>query len=66
VVSISHAILRVSGENVTIEDLHSTNGTKVNDVAVEREIPVAPGDEINVGGVKLVVEQHQATSPEES
>ena len=66
VVSISHAILRVSGENVTIEDLHSTNGTKVNDVAVEREIPVAPGDEINVGGVKLVVEQHQATSPDES
>jgi Inner membrane component of T3SS, cytoplasmic domain/Family of unknown function (DUF6519) len=66
VVSLRHALLSVSDENVTIEDLNSTNGTKVNDVAVENETPVAPGDQINVGGVTLMVEQHQATSPDDS
>jgi hypothetical protein len=66
VVSLRHALLRVSDEDVTIEDLHSTNGTKVNDVAVENETPVGPGDQINVGGVTLMIEQHQATSPDDS
>jgi hypothetical protein len=56
-VSHRHAILRVRDQNVTIEDLHSTNGTRVNDVAIEQETPLAPGDQIDVGGVLLLVER---------
>ena len=59
VVSLRHAIMRLSGEDMTIEDLHSTNGTTVNDVTVEHEVPVVPGDQINVGGVKLAVQERQ-------
>ena len=63
-VSHNHALLRVSGENATIEDLRSTNGTKVNGVAIDRQTPLAPGDQIEVGDVKLAVEQHQTTPDE--
>ena len=54
-VSHNHAVLRVHGTQVTIEDLRSTNGTKVNGVAIERQIPLVPGDELNLGGVQLVL-----------
>ena len=62
-VSHRHAMLRVRGQNVTIEDLHSTNGTRVNDVAIEQETPLAPGDQIDLGGVQLVVELPEPASP---
>ena len=65
-VSNNHALLRVSGEDATIEDLRSTNGTKVNGVAIDRQTPLAPGDQIDVGDVQLAVEQHQMTSPDQS
>ena len=65
-ISHNHALLRVSGENATIEDLRSTNGTKVNGVAIDRQTPLAPGDQIDVGDVHLAVEQHQTTSPDNS
>ncbi|HLN65950.1 MAG TPA: FHA domain-containing protein [Streptosporangiaceae bacterium] len=65
-VSHNHALLRVHGEDVTIEDLRSTNGTKVNGVAIDRQTNLAPGDLIDVGGVQLVVEHNQMTGPDES
>jgi pSer/pThr/pTyr-binding forkhead associated (FHA) protein len=55
-VSHNHAVLRVHGDKVTIEDLRSTNGTKVNGTPIERQTPLAPGDEIDVGGVQLMLE----------
>ena len=61
-VSHNHAIVRVRGEKVTIADLRSTNGTKVNDATIKQETPLAPGDQIDVGGVILVVERHEAAS----
>jgi Inner membrane component of T3SS, cytoplasmic domain/Family of unknown function (DUF6519) len=61
-ISHNHAILRVRGEEVTIEDLHSTNRTRVNGVVIEHETPIAPGDQIDLGGVNLEVEQHEASS----
>jgi FHA domain len=64
-VSHNHALLRVRDEEVTIEDLHSTNGTKVNGVAIDSQTALVPGDLINVGGVQLVVEHNQVTSPDE-
>jgi len=65
-VSHDHALLRVHGEDVTIEDLRSTNGTKVNGVAIDRQTELAPGDLIEVGGVQLVVEHNQVAGPDES
>jgi pSer/pThr/pTyr-binding forkhead associated (FHA) protein len=65
-VSHQHALLRVHGEDVTIEDLRSTNGTKVNGVAIDSPADLAPGDVIDVGGVQLVIEENQAAKPEKS
>ena len=65
-VSHNHALLRVRGDNATIEDLRSTNGTKVNGAVIDRQTPLAPGDQIDVGGVRLVVEQHPTAGPDES
>ena len=65
-VSHNHALLRVRGDNATIEDLRSTNGTKVNGAVIDRQTPLAPGDQIDVGGVQLVVEQHPTAGPDES
>jgi pSer/pThr/pTyr-binding forkhead associated (FHA) protein len=55
-VSHNHALLLVHGNNVMIKDLRSTNGTKVNGTTIERQTALAPGDEINVGGVELRLE----------
>jgi Inner membrane component of T3SS, cytoplasmic domain len=55
-VSHNHAVLRVDGYRVTIEDLRSTNGTRVNGAIIERQTPLAPGDQIDVGGVQLRLE----------
>jgi pSer/pThr/pTyr-binding forkhead associated (FHA) protein len=57
-VSHNHALLRVHGENMTIEDLRSTNGTKVNGAAIDGQTDLGPGDQIDVGGVQLVVEHN--------
>ena len=62
-VSHNHAVLRVHGEQVTIEDLRSTNGTKVNGVIIERQTSLTPGDQIDVGGVTLILEQRQTADP---
>lgn len=51
-VSRRHAQLRRQGESVTIIDLGSTNGTKVNGVPV-RQHRLIPGDVITVGMTSL-------------
>jgi pSer/pThr/pTyr-binding forkhead associated (FHA) protein len=54
-VSQTHALLRVRGQTVTVEDQHSTNGTRVNGVVVEHPTLLASGDLLDVGGVQLEV-----------
>jgi Inner membrane component of T3SS, cytoplasmic domain/Family of unknown function (DUF6519) len=63
-ISHEHAIVWLRGDEVTIADLGSTNGTRVNDVPVERETPITPGDRIELGGVRLELEQGE-TDPGE-
>jgi hypothetical protein len=65
-ISHHHAIVRVRGEDVTIEDLHPINGITVNDEAIQHETPIAPGDRIELGGVRLGIEQREPTDPGES
>ena len=56
VVSHTHALLRIDGDQVTVEDLRSTNGTKVNGTTIDRQTLLAPGDELELGGVQLLLE----------
>jgi Protein of unknown function (DUF3662)/FHA domain len=51
-VSRRHAQIRREGANVVIVDLGSTNGTKVNGVAV-RDRRLVPGDTITIGTTTL-------------
>lgn len=50
-----HAMVQVANGHVTITDLRSPSGTRINGAALVPEVPstLEPGDFINVGGVVL-------------
>ncbi|MGH2448003.1 MAG: FHA domain-containing protein [Chloroflexota bacterium] len=52
-VSSEHARLAWNGRGWVLEDLGSTNGTRVNGKVVKRALPIAPGDLIEFGRVKV-------------
>jgi len=54
-VSVEHARVRRVGRVWVIADLGSTNGTQINDVAVNGETPIAAGDVLRLGNVRLKV-----------
>jgi len=58
-VSRRHAVLRVNGDSVTIEDLGSKNGTRINGQRVGRGT-VHPGDRLSFGSAHLVLERIDA------
>ena len=53
--SRQHCRLTVEGREVLVEDLGSSNGTKVNGHRIDRRIAVKTGDTITVGKVRLRV-----------
>ena len=53
-VSGEHAAIVQSPQGLRVEDLQSTNGTYVNDQAVEQQL-LRPGDVIGVGRFRLLV-----------
>jgi DNA-binding winged helix-turn-helix (wHTH) protein len=53
-VSRHHARIRVTGSAAVIEDLGSKNGTRVGSRDVEGEVPLADGDEIEIGPAQLL------------
>ncbi len=53
-VSRVHARLSVDGNQATIEDLESKNGTFLGGNRLEAPARLSPGDEIRVGSVRLV------------
>src|SRR6185437_5473858 len=55
-VSRQHCRLRLEGGLVTVEDLESVNGTFLNGQLVNEPQLVQPGDELEVGPAKFVVE----------
>ena len=61
-VSRHHARLRVEGRAVTIEDLGSKNGTRVNGTPVVGQTPVGHGAELQFGDLvaRLIVEEASA------
>lgn len=54
-VSRRHAQLIVRGDDVSVEDLGSGNGTAVNGVIIRTRTPLREGDEILLGKVTLTV-----------
>ena len=54
-VSRRHALIRVTGEQATVEDLGSKNGTFIADRRVESPTRLADGDVIRVGSVPVTV-----------
>ena len=60
-----HARIDVAGETVTLEDLGSTHGTFVNGKKVSGPVDVQAGDEIEIGGERLILwSPSSETSPE--
>jgi pSer/pThr/pTyr-binding forkhead associated (FHA) protein len=54
-VSRSHAIVRVVGQELVLEDHGSTSGTAVNGRRVSDPTPLAVGDRVRVGATELAV-----------
>jgi pSer/pThr/pTyr-binding forkhead associated (FHA) protein len=55
-VSRKHCRLTISGNQVFIEDLQSTNGTYLNEELIEGIHEVLPRDQIRLGPVEFVIE----------
>ena len=53
--SADHAVLTYRGRSWYLEDLGSTNGSRVNDVAVT-EVVLGVGDRLEVGDTAIIVE----------
>jgi DNA-binding winged helix-turn-helix (wHTH) protein len=53
-VSRNHAKVIVKGRDVFVEDLGSKNGTFVRGVRIDSTTALTPGDEIQVGPIKLI------------
>jgi pSer/pThr/pTyr-binding forkhead associated (FHA) protein len=60
-VSGEHAVIQLTGNEVSLEDLHSTNGTYINGKAVKKQ-PLVNNDTIEIGKykIKYVNEQQDA------
>ncbi|MDZ4179442.1 MAG: FHA domain-containing protein [Coriobacteriia bacterium] len=56
-ISSQHARVVPSGDSIVLEDLGSTNGTIVNGHRVTSPVSLSPGDEIDLGTVRLKVER---------
>jgi len=61
-VSRKHALLTVRADSVTVEDLGSRNGVRVNDSKIDGRVEVEHGDKITIGSQEMVLEG----SPDES
>ena len=52
-ISRRHALIRIAGDEATVEDLGSKNGTFVGDRRLDSLTPLVDGDVIRVGSVQL-------------
>ena len=60
-VSRRHARFLVQDEVVTVEDLNSTNGTRVNGARVTSPVRLHPGDTIKIGTIKARLDAPHVT-----
>jgi pSer/pThr/pTyr-binding forkhead associated (FHA) protein len=57
-VSRRHCLIKVAGQSVSVRDLGSANGTRLNGqaVAAEQDVPIPPGSTLVVGPLKFIVQ----------
>lgn len=65
-VSRSHASILVHDGEATLEDLGSKNGTHLNDTGIVAPCPLADGDEIRLGAIRLTFRIAPPGSPTET
>jgi|HubBroStandDraft_4_1064222.scaffolds.fasta_scaffold115990_2 hypothetical protein len=65
-ISRRHAMIVVSGENVTVEDLASRNGVLVNGTRITEKTVIRPGDKITVGAQDLTLLSARAASAKDT
>src|SRR4051812_20506637 len=53
-ISRHHARIAVNAGVVTVEDLHSTNGTRVNGQVLENACPLLDGDKVSIGTTTIL------------
>jgi pSer/pThr/pTyr-binding forkhead associated (FHA) protein len=63
--SRKHAQLRWNGHELTVEDLGSANGTRVNGKPARTPIPARPGEVIQLGTVMVTLEMRSGDNPDE-
>jgi len=63
--SRKHAQLRWSGQDLTVEDLGSANGTRVNGKPARTPTPARPGEIIQLGTVMVTLEMRTGANPDE-
>ncbi|MFN8532889.1 MAG: FHA domain-containing protein [Dehalococcoidia bacterium] len=54
-ISRYHASIEVDRSGIRVQDLRSTNGTRVNGRKIAAAVTLAPDDEITIGGFRLLV-----------
>jgi predicted component of type VI protein secretion system len=62
-VSRRHAVLRVTADKVTAQDLGSRNGVLVNGTKIEGERELAPGDKVSIGSQDMVLQIADDSAP---
>lgn len=65
-VSRQHARIEVDGEHVTVFDLGSRNGVKVNGAGIKGSVELRHGDRLRIGTQELVFTRVEARPPEPS
>ncbi|HTW93371.1 MAG TPA: FHA domain-containing protein [Tepidisphaeraceae bacterium] len=64
-ISRKHCRLIKDGDSLRVEDLGSSNGTYHNGSRIQKEAILAPGDQIQVGSVRFVVQIDGVPSDED-
>jgi predicted component of type VI protein secretion system len=62
-ISRRHCALTHSDGKWTVRDLGSRNGTHVNDVKIDAEVPLRVGDELRVGPLKFRIDSAEVKAP---
>ena len=64
IASRKHAVIDVVGEQVTLTDLNSSNGTYVNELKIGASMTLHNGDRVRIGNTTLVFKAAAASSAE--
>ena len=64
IASRRHAVIDVVGEQVTLTDLNSSNGTYVNELKIGASMTLHDGDRVRIGNTSLVFKSGAALSAE--